>query len=76
MVNVFFTVQGCCTWTFSNLNFSGVSTSTEDIEDVVMKSEGGTEKKLGKKALKRINKKKNLKRLTNKKRKNQKIFKW
>ena len=40
-----------------------------------MKSEDGTQKKLGKKALKKI-KKKNLKRLTNKKRKHQKIFKW
>lgn len=41
-----------------------------------MKSEDGTQKKLGKKAFKRINKKRNVKRLTNKKRKNQKIFKW
>ncbi|XP_020618397.1 protein LLP homolog [Orbicella faveolata] len=48
----------------------------EGTEDVVMKSEDGTQKKPGKKALKRINKKKNLKRLMKKKRKNQKIFKW
>ena len=41
-----------------------------------MKSEDGTQKKLGKKAPKRINQKKKLKRLTNKKRKNQKKFKW
>lgn len=41
-----------------------------------MKSEDGTQKKLGKKALNRINQKKKLKRITNKKRKNQKIFKW
>lgn len=60
----------------SNFNFPGVSTSTEGTEDVVMKSEDGTQKKPGKKALKRINKKKNLKRLMKKKRKNQKIFKW
>jgi len=41
-----------------------------------MKSEDGTQKKLGKKALKRIKQKKKLKRLTNKKRRNKKIFKW
>jgi len=41
-----------------------------------MKSEDGTQKKLGKKALKKINKRKNLKRLTNKKKRHQKIFKW
>lgn len=57
-------------------NFPSISSTTEGQEDVVMKSEDGTQKNLGKKALRRINKKKNLKRLTNKKRKNKKIFKW
>ena len=56
--------------------FPSISSSTEGTKDVVMKSEDGIQKNLGKKALKRINKKKNLKRLTNKKRKNQKILKW
>lgn len=45
-------------------------------EDVVMTTEDGPQKKLTKKALKRINKTNNLKRLGNKKRKNKKILKW
>ena len=54
-----------------------VSTSTEQgTEDVVMTTEDGPQTKLTKKALKRINKTNNLKRLGNKKRKNKKILKW
>lgn len=48
----------------------------ETSEDVVMTTEDGPQKKLGKKVLKRINKKTNLKRLGNKKRKNKKLLKW
>lgn len=57
-------------------NFLFIYFLLENTEDVDMASEDVTHKNLGKKALKKINKKKNLKRLKNKKKKQQKIFKW
>ncbi|CAH3103727.1 unnamed protein product [Porites lobata] len=51
------------------------SNNEEGTEDVEM-PEDGPQKKLGKKALQKLNKQRKLKRLKHKKQKNKKLFKW